>query len=63
MHWPWRRHRHPGSADEALAEARREREEARARRSEVKSIASQLRDMREANHFAESIRRALGEGS
>jgi hypothetical protein len=62
MRWPWRHH-NSDSADEALAEARREREEAQARREEVKSIAARLRDLREANHFAESIRRALGEGS
>jgi hypothetical protein len=60
MRWPWRRK--PDSADEALAEARRQREEAQERRAEVESIANRLRKIREANHFAESIRRALGEG-
>lgn len=60
MHW-WR-WRKPNPADEALAESRRERQAARKRGEEIKSIASQLRNLREANHFAESIRRALGEG-
>lgn len=62
MRWPWR-HRDPGPADEALAESREQREEAQARREEIKSIADTLREIRRANHFAESIRRALGEGS
>jgi hypothetical protein len=62
MRWP-RRQREPDPADEALAEARAQRKEARERREEIKSIADRLREIREANHFAESIRRALGEGS
>jgi hypothetical protein len=61
MRWPWRRK--PDPADEALAEARAQREETQQRREEVRSIAEDLREIRRRNHFAESIRRALGEGS
>jgi hypothetical protein len=60
MRWPWKR-RGPDSADEALEDTRKEREAAQARGEEIRSIAIRLRQIRETNHLAESIRRALGE--
>lgn len=60
MRWWKRRGRH--RADEALEEARKERKEANERGEEIKTIASRLRAIRDENHFAENIRRALGEG-
>ena len=57
----WRRKRR-NRADEALAESQKERKAAEARRRETRSIARQLKEIRDANHFAENIRRALGEG-
>jgi hypothetical protein len=59
LRWLWK-HR-PDSADVALAEAREERRATEARGVEVRSVTGRLREMRDANHFAESIRRALGE--
>lgn len=56
----WRRQgRH--QADKALAESQKEREAAEARRRETRSIVRQLREIRDANHFAENVRRALGD--
>jgi hypothetical protein len=59
MRWRLRRR---SQADEALAESKKELKAAEARRHETRSIARQLREIRDANHFAENIRRALGEG-
>jgi hypothetical protein len=60
MHWPWnKRERTP--ADEALAEARAERKVAHERGREITVLVDRLREIRAANHFAENIRRALGE--
>lgn len=61
MRWPWRR-RESDRADQALAQSREQLEQAQRQRDEVRRLAERLRDLREANHFAESIRRALGEG-
>lgn len=61
MRWPWWK-RDADGADEALEDTRKEREAAQARGEEIKSIASRLRQIRDENHFAENIRRALGEG-
>lgn len=58
MRWPWK---HRGHANEALEEAQKERKEAEARGEEIQTIASRLRQIRKENHFAENIRRALGE--
>jgi hypothetical protein len=58
MRWSWRR-RNGHRADEALAESREQRAAAQAQRAEVEGIADRLKRMREANHFAESVRRAL----
>lgn len=57
----WWRKRRPDPADAALAEAREERRATEERGVEVRSISGRLREMRDANHFAESIRKALGE--
>jgi len=62
MRWPWQR-RGTDSAEEALEDTRKEREAVQARGEEIRTIASRLRQIREANHLAESIRRALGESS
>ena len=59
MRWRLKRR---SRADEALAESKKEREAVEARRHETRSIARQLREIRDANHFAENIRRALGDG-
>jgi hypothetical protein len=57
----WWRKRRPDPADVALAEAREERRATEERGAEVRSITGRLKEIRDANHFAESIRRALGE--
>ena len=57
----WWRKREPDRADEALAKAQRERKSAEARGNEIRSISDRLKEIRDANHFAESIRRALGD--
>jgi hypothetical protein len=59
MRW-WRRRSHD-QAEKALEEAQKERKAAEDRRHETRSIARQLREIRDANHFAENIRRALGD--
>jgi hypothetical protein len=61
MNLRWWRKRRPDPADAALAEAREERRATERRGVEVRSITGRLKEMRDANHFAESIRRALGE--
>jgi hypothetical protein len=58
MHWPWR---HVDRADEALAETRKDREATEARGEEIHSLTKRLRQIRGENHFAENIRRALGD--
>ena len=55
----WWRKKRRSRADEALAEAQEKRKAAEARRRETRSIARQLREIRDENHFAENIRRAL----
>lgn len=63
MRWPWRRHRECNDrADKALEESREQRKAAEREGVEIRTLAEQLRRIREANHFADSIRNALGEG-
>jgi hypothetical protein len=62
MRWPWQRPQPENPADLALAESTHQREAAEQRREEVTRLADKLRRIREANHFADSIRDALGEG-
>lgn len=58
MRWPWRQ-KQAGQADKALAESQEQRAAAQAQRAEIEGIAERLKRLREANHFAESVRRAL----
>lgn len=60
MRWRWWR-RGPSPADVALKEAQDEKKAAQDRHAEIRSVAARLREIRDANHFAESIRRALGD--
>lgn len=50
-------------AEAAVARARHARAEATARRPEVTAVAARLRRLREENHFAEAIERALRGGA
>jgi hypothetical protein len=61
MRWPWKRQR-DGRADAALAESTAQRESAEQQRANVTQLAATLRLIRQQNHFADSIRDALGEG-
>lgn len=62
--WRARRAERPGlaAAKEAVCRARAAREEATARQPEVSQQAGRLRELRQENHFAESIRLALEGG-
>jgi hypothetical protein len=62
MRWPWQRHRPADRADAAIAESTEQRKTAEGRREEVSRLAATLRQIRQENHFADSIRDALGEG-
>jgi hypothetical protein len=61
MRWPWRHREFVSRADEALAETRKEREETERRGEEIRSLTKHLRQLRAENHFADNIRRALGD--
>lgn len=50
-------------AEAAVARARRARDEAAARRPEVAEVTGRLRTLRQQNHFAEMIERALRGGA
>lgn len=65
MRWPRRRRREeprPSRADEALADSREQLARERAQRPRWEELAAHLRAIRERNHLAETIERALGEG-
>lgn len=62
MRWPWQRPRPVDRADAAIAESTEQRRTAEERSEEVSRLAAKLRKIRESNHFADSIRDALGEG-
>ncbi|NEA22597.1 DUF7620 family protein [Actinomadura bangladeshensis] len=66
MRWPWNQP-HPDDGEQARAEAALERtserlEETRRRDEAGHRLAEKIRAMRERNHLAEAIERALGEG-
>jgi hypothetical protein len=63
MRWPWQRPRQADRADAAIAESTEQRRTVEERSEEVSRLAAKLRKIRESNHFADSIRDALGEGS
>lgn len=63
MNWGWlrRRRQRAQSATLGLAEAQRRLDDAHARDPEIKSLADQLRLIRERNNFASMIASALRE--
>lgn len=65
MRWPWQQHPDDGErarADEALERATERLEETRRRDEAGHRLAARIRTMRDRNHLAEAIERALGEG-
>jgi hypothetical protein len=63
MNWAWLRRwrQRPQSGAEGLAEAQRRLDDAHAQDPEIKSLAAQLRLIRERNNFASMIATALRE--
>lgn len=64
MRWPWR-YRDDGGherADEALRRTSRRREEQEERDGAFLPVADRIRRMRERNHLAEAVERALRGG-
>ena len=61
MRWRWLRLRKPRSsdADQALEVSQQRYEEARSRRGEVEQVGRGHRQLRQHNHFADAIRKAL----
>lgn len=64
MRWPWRGRDAGGDvrADEALRRTEGRLEEGRRKEAAGRELAARIRRMREANHLAESVARALEEG-
>jgi hypothetical protein len=64
MRWPWRHRDEQGHAraDAALERTREKREASRRKDAAGARLADRIRQMREANHLAEAIERALREG-
>lgn len=59
--WPWKNNKaQHEEAEEALAEAKQKLQEIKSRDPEVKKVATASRKMREENHFAQTLREALG---
>jgi hypothetical protein len=56
MRWPWVKLHYEGAQARNLAE--QHYEETKARGPEVRRVAESLREIRQANHFAEMWRRA-----
>jgi len=54
MRWPWSRRRKAEEA-EALRAAQERLDDAKRKDAEVNSLADQLRQIRDANHFAEML--------
>lgn len=64
MNWAWlrrRRQRTQSSGGEGLAEAQRRLDDAHAQDPEIKTLAAQLRLIRERNNFASMIAATLRE--
>jgi len=51
----WRKEQHTDEAEKAREKAQADLDETRARWPEVRRVAASLREVREANHFAERI--------
>lgn len=63
LRWPWRRTPHyKARIEEADRLTRRQAAEAEKRVEKSQRLAARFREIRDQNHFAESIRNALGEG-
>lgn len=64
MRWPWRHRDDAGHerADEALRQTAERREEQQERDDKFLPLADRIRRMRERNHLAEAVERALREG-
>lgn len=61
MRWPWKQRADDvGSGQAARIQAERALDAERARTPEVIRLARELRELRQRNHFAEAIGKAMG---
>lgn len=65
MRWRWlssRAERGPSRADAAVEQSRRQLDEAKQERRHWEDFTERLRQIRERNHLADAVERALREG-
>lgn len=60
MRWPWSRRPDP-EAVKAIRHAQERLDDVRSKDAEVDSLAQRLREIRDANHFAELLISAFGQ--